>query len=129
MVVLTEIILDEVATYIANNLISHLTVGTGDDDIALTTTDLETPVQIGVSDRNKAAVSGSPSITSNSFVQTFKITAPEPDSQPVNLSEVGIQPGATTTDELKAGFTFNPSTKDNESQWTVRFTGTVIEGA
>lgn len=127
MVVLTQKVLDEIATYIANNLLSNITVGTGDNAIVLESTDLETAVQIGASDRNKAV--DTTTITDNFFVKKFKLLATEPDSQPVSLGEVGIQPGATTTDELKAGFVFNPSTKDNESQWTIRFQGKVIEGA
>lgn len=128
MVILTQKILDEVATYIANNLISHMTVGTGDNVISLTTTDLETPVQIGISDRNKAMEPGSPVVTDNFFVATYKLTTSEPNSQPVNISEAGIQDGATETGNLKAGIIFNASTKDNLSVWTLRFTGKVIEG-
>ena len=33
----------------------------------------------------------------------------------------------TETGNLKAAFDFNASTKDNQSQWTVRFSGKVIE--
>jgi hypothetical protein len=127
MVVLTQRTLDAVTTHIANNLFPYMTVGKGDNPITLESTDLETPVQIGNSDRNK--VSNSTTITDNFFVKEFKLTAPEPDIQPVNLSEVGIQSGLNVTDKLAAGFVFLASTKDNASQWTARMQGKVIEGA
>lgn len=126
MVVLTQELLDEIAVYVANNLLSHATVGIGDDPILTTSTDIETPVQIGAVDRNKAA--DSISVVDNFMVMKYKLTVAEPDSQPVNISEVGIQPGANTADELKAGVVFLASTKDNASQWTLRFSGRVIEG-
>jgi len=126
MVVLTQLILDEVRAAIVP-LLSFLTVGTGDDAITLASTDIETPVQIGVADRNKAL--DTDESTDNFIVLKFKLTAAEPDTQPVNLSEVGIQDGVTETSNLKAGFIFSASTKDSDSQWTVRFSGRVIEGA
>ena len=125
MVVLTQEILDELAAYIANSLTSHLTVGTGDNPITLASTDLETPVQIGASDRNKAV--NDIEVTDNFFVKEYILTTAEPDSQPVNIGEVGIQQGLNVTDKLKAGFIFIPSTKDNNSKWTMRFSGKVIE--
>lgn len=124
--VLTQATLDALATYAANNLFSHLTVGTGDDPIDLTSTDLETPVQIGSSDRNKAFETIT--VTDNFFVLSVKLTATEPDTQPVNLSQAGIQPGTTTTDDLRAGLNYTADTKDNQSQWTLRFTGKIIQG-
>jgi len=126
MVVLTQITLDAVSTYIVNNLLPYMTVGTGDDPITVSATDIETPVQIGSSDRNK--IVDSTTITDNFFVKEFKITSAEPDTQPVNISEVGIQSGLNVTDKLAAGFVFLASTKDNASQWTVRFQGKTIEG-
>lgn len=129
MVVLTQIVLDEIASYIYNNLVSHICVGTGDNPILLTSTDLETPVQIGAANRNKAEESGESTLTDNFFVKKFKLNAVEPNSLPVNLSEVGIQNSATETDNLKAGFVFDASTKDNTSQWIIRFNGRVVEGS
>jgi len=129
MVVLTQIVLDEIATYIYNNLVGFLTVGTGDNAIALTSTDLETPVQIGAVDRNKAEESGESTLVDNFFTKKFKLNAVEPNSLPVNISEAGIQNSATETDNLKAGFIFNASTKDNQSQWVIRFNGRVVEGS
>jgi len=126
MVVLTQKLLDEITTHIANNLIPNLTTGTGDDAITLTSTDLETPVQIGDTDRNKAAESTT--IIDNFFVKSFLLTSAEPDSQPVNLQEFGIQDGLNETAELKAGLVLPvASTKDNLSQWTLRFSGKVLE--
>jgi len=125
MVALTQTILDEIADYIANQLTSHLTVGTGDNAITLASTDLETPVQIGVADRNKSAESVT--VTDNFFSKEYILTTGEPDTQPVNIGEVGIQPGADTTDELKVGFVFTASTKDTDSKWTIRLSGKVIE--
>lgn len=130
MVVFTQLLLNEVALNIFNNLIPHLTTGTGDDPIDLTTADLETPVQIGVSDRNKGSESSESSVTDNFFVQKYKLTATEPNSLPVNLQELGIQDGLNESTKLKAGFVLNAaSTKDNTSQWVIRFSGRVVEGS
>lgn len=127
MVVLTQSILDNTANYVGVTELTFLTVGEGNDPIALDTTDLETPVQIGASDRNKAI--DSVTITDNFFEVEWIITAPEPETQPVNLSEVGVQSGLNVNDDLKLGFPFFASTKDNASQWRVRLSGRVIEGA
>lgn len=123
--VLQQTTMDALATYAANNLFSNVTVGTGDEPFGLTSTDLEAAVQIGVADRNKAFESID--VTDNFFVLSVKLTALEPDTQPVNLGEVGIQSGATTTDDLRAGLVFTADTKDNQSQWTMRFTGKIIQ--
>lgn len=125
MAVLTQKILDESRVAIVA-LLTHITTGTGDDAITLQTTDLETPVQIGASDRNKAL--DADESVDNFISLKWKLTSQEPNSQPVNLSEVGIQDGLNETANLKAGYVFNASTKDNDSQWTIRFTGKVIEG-
>ena len=129
MVVLTNKILNEIADYIYNNLISHITVGTGNNTIALTSTDLETPVKIGAVDRNKVEESEGSSVTDNFFVKKFKLNAVEPNTLPVNISEVGIQDGANEDSNLKAAFVFNASTKDDQSQWVIRFNGRVVEGS
>lgn len=126
MVVLTQKILDEARAAIVP-LISHITVGTGAAAITLDTTDLETPVQIGAVDRNKLV--NTDESVDNFISLKWKITSTEPDTQPVNLSEVGIQDGLNETANLKAAFIFGVSTKDDDSQWTIRFTGRVIEGA
>ena len=67
-------------------------------------------------------------MTDNFFVLSWKLTATEPNALPVNLTTVGIQDGANETGNLKAGHTFNASTKDNQSVWTIRLSGGVIEG-
>ena len=130
MVVLTQLLLNDIATDIFNNLIPHLTVGTGDDPIDLISTDIETPVQIGVSDRNKISESVGSAVTDNFFVKKYKLTATEPNSLPVNLQEFGIQDGINESTKLKAGFVLNTaSTKDNTSQWIIRFSGRVVEAS
>lgn len=126
MVVLTQLLLNEIRAAVVP-LLSFMTCGTGDNVITLASTDIETAVQIGAADRNKAL--DTDESTDNFIVLKFKLTAAEPDTQPVNLSEVGIQDSVTETANLKAGFVFNASIKDSDSQWTVRFSGRVIEGA
>lgn len=124
----TDLLLDETASYVANNLLPYLTVGTGTAALNSSSTDITSAVQIGSSDRNKAPESIS--VVDNSFVLTFKLTSMEPDSQPVNISEVGIQGDGNTVDtddELKSYYVFDASTKDNASQWTIRYSGRVVE--
>lgn len=125
MVQFPQRILNETASYLVNNYFKYLTVGTGDNPITLTTTDLESPVQIGASDRNKARDSFT--LTENAFKVKFTLQAPEPNSQPVNIGEVGCQSGLNTTDELEVGYVFLPSTKDNLSKWKLRMSGRVVE--
>ena len=117
--------LDAMATALAATL-THLTVGTGDDAIQLSTTDLETAVQIGSSDRNKAIDSNS--VTDNSFQVTATLQATEPNSQPVNLRELGFQSGLNTSNDLRLALILPSSqTKDNASRWTIRASGSVEE--
>lgn len=125
MVVLTQKILNDVTSYLVANHFQYLTVGTGDNPITLETTDLESPVQIGSSDRNK--IYDSITQNENAFNIKFSLQAPEPDSQPVNIGEFGIQTGANVDDELEAGFVQLSSTKDNLSKWNIRYSGRVIE--
>ena len=130
MVVYTNLLLSEVASYIFNNLIPHITVGTGDEPITLQSTDLESPVQIGASDRNKAREASESSVSDNFFILKFKLTATEPNSLPVNLQEFGIQEGINESTQLKAAHILNAaSTKDNTSQWVIRFSGRVVESS
>jgi len=128
MVVLTQILLNEIAASVFD-LIDYVTVGTGDAKINLASTDIETPVQIGASNRNKIADEADSSVTDNFFVKKFKLLATEPNSQPVVIGEVGLQDGANETSNLKAGFVITPLTKDVASQWIIRFNGKVIESS
>ena len=125
MVVLTQRILNAVATNLVDNHFQFLTVGTGDNPITTSSTDLESAVQIGASNRNKAR--DSETITDNAFQLFFSLSASEPNSQPVNIGEVGTQTSLTKTDELESAFVFLPSTKDNLSKWNIRMSGRVIE--
>lgn len=106
-------------------------VGTGTTVFLGTDTDLNIPQQIGGTSalRNKVYDSGSTSFItsgSTSFVHLFKLNTLEPNTQPVNLRELGTFKTLADNNDMGNMQLLNVAqTKDNTVQWNVRFQGRV----
>lgn len=122
---LTQLFLNEAVSAFITTKLKYLTLGTGDADITLTSSDVEGPVTI-TSTRNLYA--DTVTITDNFFRILFIVTSTMPVSQPVDYHQLGIHDGSDDTSGLYWGHTTAvPITKDNDSQHEIVVSGRVIQ--
>lgn len=125
MVVVTNVLLNVIAQHISDTE-DYVGVGTAGDATLIGDTDLGTPVTMS-DGRNRVIESGS--VTANQFTNTYRLPSTEPDSQPVNLQEIGtFETSGDTTNMGMRGVLSTTQTKDNSVEWIIRVTGTVTEG-
>ena len=105
-----------------------ISVDTGTTSISNTATNLTNGgTQIGISAAlfNKVYESGSTDslLNGRSAVWKWKLTAGEPNTQPINIGQIGLMKSLVAGASLGIGAKLPiAKTKDNQSQWVIRMT-------
>lgn len=118
--VIADVALDELRDHIKNTY-TYISVGTGTTAPTTSDTDLQTPVTITTSTRNKTYQTVDTTLGTGKLRFDHWLATTEPQTQPVTINEIGLISSSDGTGTLLYRVVLASGlTKDNTQEWIIK---------